>query len=382
MAARDLGVEVREPVLSVVACEVYDLDIVRQAVSAALAPLGGIRRFVQPGMRVLLKPNLLKAADWDRGIATHPSVMQVVAELVQEAGGTVWIGDSPSGPVERNPQVMHRCGAIAVAEAVGAQVVPFDGVTWKRVRGGDYFVAPPVLEADVVIDMPKLKTHVQTRYTGAVKNLFGVISGMRKRELHLRAPGIDEFSQVLVDVLELVQPELTILDGVLGIHGNGPGMGGVPHSYKCIAASTDPVALDAVLARAMGYRTGEIIHLSHADRRGLGVSDPEAVRVVGDRGVLDFGKLDLPRARWYFRAPGWVGPWLKRLARVRPQLDVSACVGCGRCTEVCPKNVITPGHPPSFDLQGCIGCLCCAEICPQGAIEPRRNLVAQLVEAL
>jgi uncharacterized protein (DUF362 family)/NAD-dependent dihydropyrimidine dehydrogenase PreA subunit len=338
-----------------------------------------MRRFVQPGMRVLLKPNLLKAADWDRGITTHPSVMQVVAELAQEAGGTVWIGDSPGGPVERNSQVMLKSGAVAVAETVGAQVVPFDRAAWKRLRGGDYFVAPPVLEADVVIDIPKLKTHTYTLYTGAVKNLFGVISGTRKRELHLRALGIGEFSQVLVDVLELVQPALTILDGVLGLHGNGPGMGGMPHPYKCIAASTDPVALDAVLARAMGYRTGEVIHLGQADRRGLGVSAPEAVRVVGDRDVLDFGKLALPRPHWVFRAPAWIGPWPRRLARIRPQLDVSACVGCGQCTEVCPKNVITPGNPPGFDLKGCIGCLCCAEICPQGAIEPRRNLVAQLI---
>jgi uncharacterized protein (DUF362 family)/NAD-dependent dihydropyrimidine dehydrogenase PreA subunit len=340
-----------------------------------------MRRFVRPGMRILLKPNLLRAAEWDRGITTHPAIIQAVAELVQEAGGTAWIGDSPGGAIESHPQVMRKSGVVAVAEAVGARVVPFDKVVWKRVRGDDYFVAPPVIEVDLVIDLPKLKTHAQTLYTGAVKNLFGVIPGTRKRELHLRAPGVKEFSQVLVDVLELVQPQLTIMDGVLGLQGNGPGMGGTPHMYGCVAASADPVALDAVLARAMGYRTGEVIHLDQASRRGLGVSNPDAVRVVGDRDVLCFGKLDLPKARWYFRTPAWVGPYLRRLARVRPELDASACVGCGQCAQACPKEVIVPGRPPSFDLKNCIGCLCCAEICPQGAIGPRRNLVAQLVEA-
>lgn len=182
-------------------------------------------------------------------------------------------------------------------------------------------------------------------------------------------------------MLELVQPQLTIMDGIVGLHGNGPGMGGTPCAYNCIAASTDPVALDAVFTRAMGYRAGEVIHLDQAGRRGLGVSDPELVRIVGDHGALRFGKLVLPRARWYFRTPAWVGPYLRRLARVRPELDASACVGCGQCAQVCPKEVIAPGRPPSFDLKNCIGCLCCAEICPQGAIGPRRNLVAQLVEA-
>jgi uncharacterized protein (DUF362 family)/NAD-dependent dihydropyrimidine dehydrogenase PreA subunit len=368
-----------EPVLSVVACGTYDLDSVRDAVGVVVGSLGGMQRFVRPGMRVLLKPNLLKAAEPDRGITTHPAVIQAVAEQVRGAGGTVWIGDSPGGPVSGNGRVMQVSGAVAAAEAVGAEVVPFDRAVWKIMRGGDYFVAPPVLEADLVIDMPKLKTHLQTLYTGAIKNLFGVITGTRKRELHLRAPGIEAFSQILVDVLELVRPGLTIMDGVVGVDGNGPGMAGTPHAYGCIAASSDPVALDTIFAEAMGYRAGEVLHLAQAGQRGLGTSDPDSVRVVGDRSVLRFGKLDLPRARWYFRVPTWVGPYVRPLARVRPRVDASACVGCGRCAEVCPKDVIAPGRPPVFDLGNCIGCLCCAEICPQGAIVPQRNLVARLI---
>ena len=100
-------------------------------------------------MRVLLKPNLLKPAHWEHGITTHPAVIQTVAELVVEAGGTVWIGDSPSGPIEENALVMRKTGAVAAAEAGGGWVVPFDGVVWKRLNGGDYLIAPPVLEADI-----------------------------------------------------------------------------------------------------------------------------------------------------------------------------------------------------------------------------------------
>jgi len=365
--------------VSTIACKSYELDSVRQAVKSALTPLGGIERFVHPEMRVLLKPNLLAGSNLERAITTHPTVVQAVTELVQEAGGTVLIGDSPGGPVKKNPPVWRKGGMTKVAERTGANLTLFDGVTWKRLNGHDYFIAPQVLEADLVINLPKLKTHALTLYTGAVKNLLGTIPGTRKREIHLRAPGVQDFSQALVDVLELVQPGLTLMDGVLGQEGNGPGMGGTPHQYGCVAASADPVALDAVIAQALGYKPGEVLHLGYADERGLGTSNPAEVQVEGDRQALDFGAVNLPKAHWYFRVPSWASAPLRKAARVRPLLDPSKCIGCGRCVEVCPQEIITPGHPPEFHLDNCIGCLCCTEICPQGALTPHRNWVAKLV---
>ena len=367
------------PVVSVARCETYDLDAVRGAVMAVLAPLGGIGRFVRPGMQVLLKPNLLAAADLERAITTHPAVVQAVADLVQEAGGTALIGDSPGGSVEDGRRVWRRSGMAGVAERTGARLVPFDGVAWKRLDGVDYFIARPALEADLVIDLPKLKTHILTLYTGAVKNLFGTIPGARKREVHCRAPGVGDFSGALVDVLELIRPGLTLIDGVLGQEGNGPGMGGTPRQYSCLAASADPVALDAVITGALGYRPGEVLHLAQAQDRGLGVSDLDSVRVVGDRRALDFGAVSLPQAHWYLRAPAWVSAPVHKRLRLRPRLSADACAGCGRCAQACPREAITPGQPPRFDLDRCVGCFCCAEVCPQGAITPHRNLIARLV---
>jgi uncharacterized protein (DUF362 family)/NAD-dependent dihydropyrimidine dehydrogenase PreA subunit len=368
-------------VVSVVACDTYELDAVRQAVAGVLAPLGGIGRFVRPGMRVLLKPNLLTAADPARAVTTHPAIVQAVAELVCEVGGIVLVGDSPAGPIEGNPLVWRKGGVREVAERTGATLVPFDGVEWKRLNGHDYFLARPLFEVDLVINLPKLKTHSFTLYTGAVKNLFGAVPGTRKRELHCRAPGIRDFGQVLVDVLELTQPGLALMDGVIGLEGNGPGMGGTPRQYGCLIASVDPVAMDSVIVQAMGYRPGEVLHLVQAGARGLGVSDLESIRVEGDRRALDFGTVDLPKTRRYVsvRVPSWVGQVLERAIQLRPHLDASECVGCGRCAEACPPEAITPGKPPLFDLDRCIGCLCCAEICPQGAITPRRNLPARLI---
>jgi len=95
--------------VSVVSCPAYEPNLVRHSVTANLAPLGGISRFVRPGMQVLLKPNLLAAAEPEQAVTTHPIVVQAVAELVQQAGGTVLIGDSPAGPIENNPlHGLHR----------------------------------------------------------------------------------------------------------------------------------------------------------------------------------------------------------------------------------------------------------------------------------
>ena len=247
------------PTVSLTACETLGREVVAEALVSVLAPLGGMGRFVSPGMQVLLKPNLLTAAAPDQAVTTHPTLVEAVTKSVQEAGGTVLIGDSPAGPLKNAPRAWHKSGLREIAARTGSTMVPFEEVSWHSVNGTDYFIARPVLEADLVINLPKLKTHALTLYTGAIKNLFGAIPGTRKRELHFQAPGVQDFSSILVDVLELVQPGLTIMDGLLGQEGNGPGSGGTPHWYGCLAASTDPVALDTVMTEAMGYRPGEVL---------------------------------------------------------------------------------------------------------------------------
>jgi uncharacterized protein (DUF362 family)/Pyruvate/2-oxoacid:ferredoxin oxidoreductase delta subunit len=367
------------PIVSILACDTYHQDTVRSAVSTLLAPLGGMGAFVRPGMRVLLKPNLLSAAEREKAVTTHPAVVQAVAELVQGAGGAVLIGDSPAGPAERGSEVWYTSGMAAVAATLGASLVPFDEVIWKRLDGRDYFLARPVLEADLVINLPKLKTHAFVRYTGAAKNLFGVIPGGRKREIHMRAPGIAEFSRALVDVLELVRPALTIMDGVIGQEGEGPGTRGTPRPYGCLAASPDPVALDSVLSAAMGFRPGQVLHVAQAASRGLGIGAPDAIQLSGDATALRFGHVKLPATHWYFRTPSWLTAPVYRSTRLQPAVEDLRCAGCGQCAVVCPRDAITPGQPPTFDPDACVGCMCCAEICPQGAIRARESWLARLI---
>lgn len=369
----------KKSIVSIAACKEYQLDLVRQAVEACLAPLGGMRRFVHPGMTVLLKPNLLTSAKPELAITTHPAVVQAVAEQVIQAGGQAWIGDSPNSSSRDDTSLWQSTGMARVAGESGAKLVSFSGSIWKHLNGYDYILAGPVSQADLIIDLPKFKTHTLTLYTGAIKNLLGCVPGKRKTAMHIHAPGITDFSRMLVDLLELVHPSLSIMDAVVGLDGNGPGLSGKPHDCGFLAASADTVALDSVCSQAMGFRPGKVIHIAIAAKRGLGKGDPAAIEIAGDPVVLNFGRMKLPGPWLQINVPSWLSAPLASQLDLRPRVDPLLCTGCDTCSAVCPTDVITPGKPPVFDLSKCIGCMCCSEACPAGAIAPRRTLISKLI---
>jgi|PlaIllAssembly_1097288.scaffolds.fasta_scaffold147832_1 uncharacterized protein (DUF362 family)/Pyruvate/2-oxoacid:ferredoxin oxidoreductase delta subunit len=365
--------------VSIQACEDYQLDNIRSALATCLAPLGGMQGFVKPGMKVLLKPNLLTAAEPGKAVTTHPGMIRAVAEAVRSAGGIVWVGDSPAAEINEGKSVWETEGLGESLSASGAKLIKFKGAYLRQVGGVDYYISRPVLDADLVINLPKMKTHTLTRYTGAVKNLLGVLPGGRKREIHVRAPGVTEFSRALVDILELVKPQLNIMDGILGMEGNGPGTSGTPHAYNLLAASADAVALDSVLAGAMGFSAGGVVHLAQAEARGLGNHHPERIHLAGDRAILQLGKLDLPKASWFLDMPSWFTAPIQQKIKLQPQIDPAKCTACGTCADACPAGVITVRNVAEFELSDCIGCMCCVEVCPHAALTPKPNLLARLV---
>ena len=189
-----------------------------EAVAQAVALLGGLEEIVPRGSKVLVKPNFVLPSRADRAIVTHPAVGMAVARLVQDAGGQALIADSPgaSPPTRLGWQSTYaKMGWTAVARETGArlntEVNPLQRVhsRGKLIRVVD--TSDFVTDADVIISLPKLKSHGLMRYTGAVKNLFGTVPGVVKFGYHTKLQTVEQFAEMLLDVADFVRPALTLI---------------------------------------------------------------------------------------------------------------------------------------------------------------------------
>lgn len=369
--------------VAVVRCGSYEPAEVNAAVREAVSLLGGISRFVRAGERVLLKPNLLSAKAPDRAITTHPAVLEVLSALVREAGGIPSIGDSPGGAIRGVERVWRNTGMLDLAERTGVPLVSFEASGSVEAAGKlrTYMVARPVLEADAVLNVAKMKTHVLTSYTGCVKNMFGIIPGFMKSRLHSIAPRPVPFARHIVDVYSLVRPRLNLLDGVVAMEGDGPS-GGRPRPVGAILAGEDAVAVDAVAAGMMGFGEGRVPTLRIAAERGLGIATLADIDVVGaDPASFDLAGFALPNTRFMNLIPDPVvralAPWIW----VYPEMSKEwGCRGeaCGLCVRSCPVQAIemTEGGP-AVTRKKCVECLCCHEVCPEQAVRVRLSWLAR-----
>jgi uncharacterized protein (DUF362 family)/Pyruvate/2-oxoacid:ferredoxin oxidoreductase delta subunit len=372
--------------VSLVHCEQYDLDGVRTAVRRSVDLLGGMQRYVPRGVRVLVKPNLLQPSTPEKAVVTHPTVVQAVVELVQEAGGEVTIGDSPAGLFTTSSlrRVYERSGLQKVAQATGAKL-NFDtgsvaqahpvGHLIKRLEVGRY-----ALDADVVISPSKLKTHEFMRFTGAIKNLFGVIPGTTKTGYHAKLVTAERFAGMLLDVVTFVRPALNIMDAVVGMDGDGPSAGR-PFPIGVILTSADSIALDVAATALVWIDPQSVPALRVATQRGLTSGRLADLELVGD-------SFDEARVTGFRRAksgvdvgamPAWARNLGTRLLVVSP-LVTSACTGCRMCEKNCPVQAISMGsNQARIDLSACIRCYCCHEICPEHAIELHQPWLGRVI---
>ncbi|MEO0884400.1 MAG: DUF362 domain-containing protein, partial [Cyanobacteria bacterium J06648_10] len=220
------------PSVSLLQASTYDVEALQQRLVDLLAPLGGIEAFVKAGDRVLLKPNLLTGARPTKECITRPEIVYCVAKLVQSVGGKPFIGDSPAFGSALG--VAKTNGLLELAKKADIPIKELHGKRYavKSVEGSEAFdnflISKEAMNADVVINLPKVKSHVQMTITLGVKNLFGCVPGKMKAWWHMEA-GKDEkrFSAMLVETARLINPELTIIDGIIGHEGNGPS-GGEP----------------------------------------------------------------------------------------------------------------------------------------------------------
>jgi uncharacterized protein (DUF362 family)/Pyruvate/2-oxoacid:ferredoxin oxidoreductase delta subunit len=369
------------PTVSIIKCNRYDDEEVLKGLRRSIDLIGGIENFVRRGDRVLLKPNLLYGKSPEKAVTTHPSIVKGMIQSVQEAGGIPFIGDSPSiGSLIRTAE---KAGIKKVADEMHCPLVEFNKPILPPKGGGGFFkqqeIDRTVLEADVIINLPKWKTHTQMLLTLGVKNLFGCIPGPRKALWHLKA-GEDQkvFAQILVDLYQVIRPSLTILDGIVGMEGNGPNSGD-PIALGLILASRDPLSLDQIVCDLLGISRKSLMTNRVAFEQGLG---RDGIEVVGERlEEMRVSHFKLPHpSRPDWNLPKFLRQTLKNALTSKPVVDEEVCKACDQCVEICPlKTIHRKEVGLVFDYGKCIRCFCCQEVCPEGAIKVKPGWALKLL---
>ncbi|MBI5809893.1 MAG: DUF362 domain-containing protein [Deltaproteobacteria bacterium] len=374
--------------VSVTRCGGYGDIEVYGSIKGSLEPLGGIGSFVKRGERILIKPNLLSGKPPEAAVTTHPAVIKAIIRLVKSAGAFPVVGDSPALGGARS--AAEKSGILEVCRAEGAEFAEFreavtveckDARTFKRIE-----VARDVLNADGIINVPKLKTHAQLLLTLGVKNLFGCVPGKRKAQWHLAA-GVDasNFAGMMLDLHSFLNPRLTVIDGVVAMEGNGPASG-TPRPLGLIIASPDAIAADTVTAHILGVRPDALPILKAASLRSIKETVLGNITIEGEKieDVKAAGFKLPPLASVNFSAglPYFMDRALRKALTSRPHIDASRCTLCNICVEVCPPGIMEKKERINIDYDGCIRCYCCQELCPGGAISPRDGWLKRLIPGL
>jgi uncharacterized protein (DUF362 family)/NAD-dependent dihydropyrimidine dehydrogenase PreA subunit len=368
--------------VSLLAAADYTPALIEERLVALLAPLGGMAAFVRPGQRVLIKPNMLSGQAPEKAVTTHPQLVRGVIRLAQQAGGIVSVGDSPG--VGSPLQVARRCGILAVIEETGAHFAPFSESV--RVRPGEGIfqeleIARDIIEAEVVINLPKLKTHQMMGLTCAVKNLFGAVVGMRKPRLHLQA-GTDKgfFALMLLELAEHIAPALSIVDAITAMEGNGPGSGDPVH-IGALLAGANPLAVDTVATALVGLRPESVWTQKTALSSSRKYSSLNEIEMVGAE-LADLRPRRFRPAKSTdvnFGLPPFLKEPLRQSLTALPRPVMKDCERCGLCVEHCPPQAMAIADDDLvIDYRRCIGCFCCQELCPRGALITRQGLLLRL----
>lgn len=374
---------VRENRVVCTRCDSYDTVRLEEIVQAHFAALGYDPTFFS-GKRVLLKPNLVTAHPPEAAVTTHPSLVGAVAGLMRRWGADAVIAESPGGPYTQGA-LRHHYQVTGMRTAAEHAEVPLNEDTsyadFATPRGQlcrSFEMITPALQADIILNLCKLKTHSLAMMTAAAKNLFGTVPGLRKVELHARFPDQEAFQAALVDLCDglCTQKEvISLCDAVVGMEGNGPS-GGIPRAVGCILSARNPFALDAVAAHILGL-DGEVAMLGEARRRKL---LPEGAPIlIGD----------LPPSFDDWKAPDSrvknVLTHLPPFLRPRPVINASVCIGCGKCAESCPVHTITMKRRKKnakrlahIHRHACLRCFCCQEMCPAHAIDTHKSFIIRL----
>lgn len=334
---------------------------------------------VTRGSRVVIKPNLLAPARPDSAMLTHPAVVKAAVEYVIEKGARPCVSDSPAmGSFEKILEISGIRDALK-----GLDVIFREFKESRAVEVGDPFrkveIASDALDADLLINLPKLKTHSQMLLTLGVKNMYGCVVGLRKPEWHFRT-GVDRdmFAGLLVRIYRAVGPAVTVMDGILAMEGEGPGKSGTPREIGVLIGSRDTVALDVAVCRMLGLDAYSL--LTNSAARAIGLVEDD-ITMEGD--IPRIKDFRLPEISPLIFGPPKLHGFMRRHLVQRPVSDRSACRLCGECWKYCPAKAIkTRGKKIDFDYDKCIRCYCCLEVCPHAAISTRETLPGRIVRKI
>jgi uncharacterized protein (DUF362 family)/Pyruvate/2-oxoacid:ferredoxin oxidoreductase delta subunit len=328
-----------------------------------------------PGARVLVKPNLLMSSEPDSGIVTHPLIVRVVVKHLLAIGVRVQVSDSPA--VGNFQKILRTTGYNGALDGLDVVLKPFEESV--EIDIGEPFGRVPIardaIEADAVINLAKLKTHAQMHLTLGVKNIFGCVVGLRKPEWHMRA-GVDRrlFARLLVRIYEAVAPIYTLVDGIIGLEGQGPGKGGTPRPLGLLVGGTNGHAVDKTICILLGISPEQLPTLVEAS--GMGIFNGQ-VHVSGDLHIVSDFKFPEPHS--LSMGPERFSRFIRRHVLQKPVIDPELCKMCGECWHVCPAKVMTHiDQKVQIDYEHCIRCYCCLEVCPQGAVRAKEPILGRL----
>lgn len=319
--------------------------------------------------KVLVKPNILAPRGVEKGITTHPSLVKAVVEQLKHQGADVIVGDNPG--VKGYGKVVEAAKTTGIYDA---SCGCYENIALRPVAhkvNSKYFesvsISAEIFEVDVIVNLPKMKTHGLTYITGGIKNTFGYVTGGNKMLVHSLAPSPKKFAEAVLDIYSIRPPELTIMDAITAMEGNGPANGSLCHPGK-ILASNNAVSLDAVFLNMIKQKVSAIPLVDIAGKRGLGDTELSKIEIIGEITQLDNFKMPTTFVPGLMRLV--VNRFLSKKISCLPEIDKTACKVCGVCITHCPVEAMkmVDGFPVASQKE-CIKCYCCQEMCPDDAIK-------------
>lgn len=377
------------PVVSLLRCDTYDNVVLKERIYQSLRLIGFDPEQFR-NARVVVKPNLLMPAKEEKAIITHAEFFRAVVQVVKQNGGTPVLVESPA--VHSLERTIRKTGYaevvetenVTIADPTQTRTLTFDAA--KKFKHID--ISEAYFDADIILNLPKFKTHGITYITGAVKLLFGAIPGLEKSKMHLRSPTPEAFSEFLLDLygamnygLSPPKPIIHLMDAIMVQEGEGPGPAGIPRRLNAVLAGDNGIAVDYVATMIAGLDIGKAFTVVNGFERDYGVSSPEEITVLGETiaamQVHDFipatgGSIFSNMFRWPFNTP-----FLKNMLLDRPVPNEDRCTLCYQCRKICASGSISESDGkkkiPVYDYKKCIRCYCCLEICPEAAIEKQKG---------